>query len=90
MNPKMVLDSLQAKIIARLSESGRLPCKAFFLTHFDRSSHLSRLQYGARLIFSLEARRIWESKTEARQATCQLSTTLLPPSRPTLVPRQRP
>ena len=30
---------------------GRLPWKAFFLTHLDRSPLLSRLQYGARSIF---------------------------------------
>ena len=51
MNLEVMLDSLQAKIIARLLQSGRLPWEAFFLTHFDRSPQFSLFRYGACSIF---------------------------------------
>ena len=47
MKLEVILDSLQARNIARLLEPGRLPWKAFFLTNFGRSTQLTRLQYGA-------------------------------------------
>ena len=43
----MMIDSLQAKIIARLLEPDHLPWKAFFRTHFLRST----LHYGPRSLF---------------------------------------
>ena len=51
VNLEVMLDSLQAKIVARLLEPARLPWKAFFRTHFDGSPPLSHLQYGPRSIF---------------------------------------
>ena len=44
---EVMIDSLQAKIIARLLEPDHLPWKAFFRTHFHRST----LQYGPRSLF---------------------------------------
>ena len=47
VNLEVMIDSLQAKIIARLLEPDHLPWKAFFRTHFLRST----LQYGPRSLF---------------------------------------
>ena len=47
VNLEVMIDSLQAKIIARLLEPHHLPWKAFFRTHFDHSP----LPYGPRSLF---------------------------------------
>ena len=55
----VMLDSLQSKMFVRLLKSGRLPRRAFFLTHFDRSTQISSAvcNTGLARFSSLEGRR---------------------------------
>jgi exonuclease III len=67
VNLEVMVDSLQAKIIARLLEPQQLPWKAFFHTHFSRSPLLGPLRYGPRSLFL--TKRTQDLGIQSRRAT---------------------